>query len=237
MSGNSRAGALASSQLVKKRLVKILFHKDNSRKGREAHKKLDYASYSYDDLRKAYIQKVQLLHPDTAKQTISTTTEQKIHDNLSTSNSQWRDVQDSIDQSKKSNDHDEFIELQEAWNAYEKNAKSMKKGMRDKATSNFTMFGVGCSFSDNAEEQKLRADIMDQACRGWFTSGQIGEESLNAPLPTKEMSMNKDADSFSSVDNSFQDLFQESTKTVDKKEVKIKTKTLIDHLIPRHKRR
>ena len=237
MSGNSRAGALASSQLVKKRLVKILFHKDNSRKGREAHKKLDYASYSYDDLRKAYIQKVQLLHPDTAKQTVSTTTEQKIHDNLSTSNLQWRDVQDSIDQSKKSNYHDEFIELQEAWNAYEKNAKSMKKGMRDKASSNFTMFGVGCSFSDNAEEQKLRADIMDQACRGWFTSGQIGEESLHAPLPTKEMSMNKDADSFCSVDNSFQDLFQESTKTVNKKEVKIKTKTLIDHLIPRHKRR
>ncbi|GFH52875.1 hypothetical protein CTEN210_09351 [Chaetoceros tenuissimus] len=228
MSGNSRAGALASSQLVKKRLVKILFHKDNSRKGREAHKKLDYASYSYDDLRKAYIQKVQLLHPDTAKQTISSATEQKAYDNLN-----WRDVQDTIDQSKTSNDHDDFIELQEAWNAYEKNAKSMKKGMRDKAPSNFTMFGVGCSFSDSAEEQKLRADIMDQACRGWFTSGQIGEESLDESLPTK----GKEAHSFSNVDNSFKDLFQDSTKNVEKNEVKIKTKTLIDHLIPRHKRR
>lgn len=228
MSGNSRAGALASSQLVKKRLVKILFHKDNSRKGREAHKKLDYASYSYDDLRKAYIQKVQLLHPDTAKQTISSDTEQKADINLN-----WRDVQDTIDQSKTSNDHDDFIELQEAWNAYEKNAKSMKKGMRDKAPSNFTMFGVGCSFSDSAEEQKLRADIMDQACRGWFTSGQIGEESLDESSPTKC----KEAHSFSNVDNSFQDLFQDSTKNVEKNEVKIKTKTLIDHLIPRHKRR
>ena len=37
------------------------------------------------------------------------------------------------------------------------------------------MFGVGCSFDDSPEERDLRNDIMDQACRGWFSSGAIEE--------------------------------------------------------------
>jgi len=35
------------------------------------------------------------------------------------------------------------------------------------------MFGVGCSFDDSPTERDLRNDIMDQACRGWFSSGSI----------------------------------------------------------------
>ncbi|KAL3809429.1 hypothetical protein ACHAXA_003998 [Cyclostephanos tholiformis] len=39
--------------------------------------------------------------------------------------------------------------------------------------SNFTLFGVGCSFADSPEESMRRAEIMDQACRGWFPDGII----------------------------------------------------------------
>ena len=42
---------------------------------------------------------------------------------------------------------------------------------------NFTMFGVGCSFSDNDQEKDLRNEITDQACRGWFSAGAISSSS------------------------------------------------------------
>lgn len=53
--------------------------------------------------------------------------------------------------------------------------KNVKGGEKEEA--NFTMFGVGCSFSDSPEEQQRRAEITDQACRGWFSGGQIAEVS------------------------------------------------------------
>jgi hypothetical protein len=70
------------------------------------------------------------------------------------------------DQAKK-----KFVELQEAWSVYERYAKILKQS--GDADASFTMFGVGCSFSDNERERTLRAEITDQACRGWFCSGVL----------------------------------------------------------------
>mmetsp|Transcript_40435 Transcript_40435/g.87326 ORF Transcript_40435/g.87326 Transcript_40435/m.87326 type:complete len:338 (-) Transcript_40435:445-1458(-) len=39
--------------------------------------------------------------------------------------------------------------------------------------NDFTMFGVGCSFDDSPEERDLRHEIMEQASRGWFSSGSL----------------------------------------------------------------
>ena len=57
----------------------------------------------------------------------------------------------------------------------------------EKDTNDFTLFGVGCSFSDSPEERKLRDEIMDQACRGWLPSGALshsdGEKKIEAKSP------------------------------------------------------
>jgi hypothetical protein len=51
---------------------------------------------------------------------------------------------------------------------------------------NFTMFGVGCSFADSPEESARRAEIMDQACRGWFPSGSIPARGVGDVLVAAE---------------------------------------------------
>ena len=43
------------------------------------------------------------------------------------------------------------------------------------------MFGVGCSFADSAQERDYRNEIMDQACRGWFSSGALQSTSSINP--------------------------------------------------------
>ena len=68
-----------------------------------------------------------------------------------------------------------FHELQQAWDQYEELAKAMTKVQSKQ--SNFTKFGVGCSFSDSEEERALRTEITDQACRGWFSSGMLSERN------------------------------------------------------------
>ena len=68
-----------------------------------------------------------------------------------------------------------FHELQQAWHQYEELAKAMTKVQSKQ--SNFTKFGVGCSFSDSEEERALRSEITDQACRGWFSSGMLSERN------------------------------------------------------------
>ena len=61
--------------------------------------------------------------------------------------------------------------LQDAWMDYETLAKVMKKVDNKGADASFTLFGVGCSFSDNDQERERRNEIMDQAGRGWFSAG------------------------------------------------------------------
>ena len=70
--------------------------------------------------------------------------------------------------------------MQSAWAEYEKLAKMMTKVGSGSSDADFTLFGVGCSFSDSPEEQRKRSEIMDEACRGWFTAGAISETAASA---------------------------------------------------------
>lgn len=54
------------------------------------------------------------------------------------------------------------IELQEAWEIYRRRRSHHDGNVH----SGFTQFGVGCSFDDSAEEQRIRAEVTEQASRG-----------------------------------------------------------------------
>ena len=150
---STRAASAASSRRAKQRLVQFLFGPKYSGKGREAHKKLDHASYSFDELRAAFLERVHEIHPDKRRGDITETD---------------------------TSGHHEFVELQSAWAEYEKLAKMMTKVGSGSSDANFTLFGVGCSFSDNESERDKRSQIMDEAARGWFTSGIITETATSS---------------------------------------------------------
>jgi DnaJ-class molecular chaperone len=153
-SGGTRAGQAAGSRRVKQELVRLLFGAKYSRTGPEGHKKLDSASYSYADLKRAYFSKLQEIHPDKNKAATSLGSDSKQH----------------------------FHDLQKTWEQYSDMAKAMEK-VQSNGQGDFTKFGVGCSFSDNDIEKELRTEIMDQACRGWFSSGELpasNHESTNS---------------------------------------------------------
>ena len=166
----SRAASAANSRRAKQEIVRLLFGSKYKRKGPEAHRKLDPFQYSYNDLRTAYLEKLHAIHPDKSAHII-----------ISTSDKHSRTTR-----SEKDDLHQQFVELQEAWDQYEtviRMLKNVKGGEKEEA--NFTLFGVGCSFSDSPEEQRKRAEITDQACRGWFPGGQIAEVST---MTTKDES-------------------------------------------------
>lgn len=148
---STRAVSAVSSRRAKQELVRLLFGKKYRRGGPEAHRKLDPSIYSYSDLKQAYLQRLQVLHPDKLKHV----------DNQEVANSR----------------NEKFVELQSAWDNYDEVARMLQK-VGDAETSNFTMFGVGCSFADSPEERALREEITDQACRGWFSAGSIAESSV-----------------------------------------------------------
>ncbi len=260
---STRAAAAANSRRVKQRLVKILFGSKYSMGGRDSHRQLDSASYSYTDLRKAYIQKIQTLHPDRFNVNALNSKSHAVSEN-DDENSQepprtefnstwgeninWRSTAEAIGRKKVG--HEAFVELQDAWAAYDNMAKKMK-GKSDNIVveDNFTMFGVGCSFSDNPSEQRMRAEIMDQACKGWFSSGQLGEQAI------VHDSHEFDESSTSSLGRSHHDEINvpKDDWRYHASDVKINTskddqnmnamdgnscarKSLIDHMIPRHKR-
>lgn len=119
--------------------------------------------YSHSQLRTAYLQKLHIMHPDKHR-----------------SSSSIRDEKA----------HRKFVQLQNAWEAYNISARLFRQSGNSKRhddeedNNDFTMFGVGCSFSDSPEERKLRDEIMDQACRGWLPSGALshsdGEKKIEA---------------------------------------------------------
>lgn len=150
MSSRSRAFRAASSQQLKKEVVRLLFGPKYSRQGPDGHRKLDPSIYSFADLKKAYLGRIQEIHPDKIK----------------------GDKNNDADALKLS-----FQELQEAWKKYEELAKLMKAPGNGEAEANFTMFGVGCSFSDTEEERILREEFTEQACRGWLSSALLSETS------------------------------------------------------------
>lgn len=143
------------SRDVKRNLLKLLF--------RDKYSKLDPSSYTYEDLRKEYLKRLQVIHPD------------KINANSMDVDRLESERQENLEAPRSKDDlKKEFQELQSTWDRYEELSKSMMKVVQgDGATANFTQFGVGCSFSDNDEERALRNEITDQACRGWFSSGLV----------------------------------------------------------------
>jgi hypothetical protein len=137
-----------SSHRAKQQVVKLLFGAKYSGQGSNAHRMLDHSIYSYTALKTAYLEEVHKLHPDKNNHT---------HNH------------------KKESAKRKFVELKEAWQRYDEFAKTMRRVEKgDNEASSFTMFGVGCSFCDNDEERAQREAIMDQACRGWFSSGALG---------------------------------------------------------------
>ena len=58
---------------------------------------------------------------------------------------------------------EQVMELNDAWDIYRKQ-KWISRTTAD--SGSFTTFGVGCSFSDDPEEQRERAAVMEQASRG-----------------------------------------------------------------------
>ena len=160
---STRAASAANSRRAKQEIVRLLFGANYSQRGPEAHRKLDPFRYSYSELRTAYLERLHDIHPDKSAHKSVTTSEQN-------------DVRPG-----KGELHRQFVELQEAWDRYETVMRMMKNVQGgEKEEPSFTMFGVGCSFSDTPEEQKRRAEITDQACRGWFSSGEIAEVSVAA---------------------------------------------------------
>lgn len=171
---NSRVASAVSSRQAKQQLVKLLFGNELSRKGPEAHIKLDYSIYTYKDLRKTYLEKLQIFHPDKQKH------------------------------KQTSSKHEAFVELRDAWDEYEKVAKMLEAA--GTADANFTMFGVGCSFSDNPEEMALRAEITDQACRGWFSAGSL-------PIKSETEAIDSVVQSHSTISLCDDDMFVPVDKT------------------------
>ncbi|GAX15625.1 hypothetical protein FisN_3Hh097 [Fistulifera solaris] len=148
----TRAASAAFNLQAKQELVKLLFGKQYYRKGPLAHRMLDHSIYSYEDLRSAYLKRVQEIHPD------------KHHHNES---------QNRLERQQ------QFIQLQDAWNRFEELDKVMRtvQQHRENTHHNFTLFGVGCSFADSEQERHLRTQFTDQACRGWFSAGALSQDS------------------------------------------------------------
>jgi len=97
---------------------------------------------------------------------------------------------DKLQHNQKQNKEDvhiQFIELKNAWEEYHASVRIVQRKSNDKSIQSldnnddyleedgdeFTLFGVGCSFADSQTERDLRNKIMDQASRGWFSSGSI----------------------------------------------------------------
>jgi len=147
----------------------------------------DFESRSYDELRVAYLKSLQQLHPDKRYASHHHQTQQQQQQSY---NHQSRTPPTLNENEEKAigrrEEHHAFIELQDAWNKYEKMTKcfsrvGLGKGGSEKdlemrkVQQKFTMFGVGCSFADSPSESQRRREFMDQACRGWLSAGLLSD--------------------------------------------------------------
>lgn len=135
--------------------------------------------HSYSQLRTVYLQKVHAMHPDKIMAHRSDKQQSTDKEMMTSKSNTTKDA------------HLQFIDLKNAWEEYHasvrivqrrsdndvaSNSSSNKQYSEDdfcEEEDNFTMFGVGCSFADSPEERDLRNEIMEQACRGWFSSGSL----------------------------------------------------------------
>lgn len=197
----TRAASAASSRKAKQELVRLLFGPKYYRRGPEAHRMLDHSIYTHADLKSAYLARIQELHPD------------KRRNETQFSSASDRDA--------------EFISLQEAWSNYETFAKALTKVSNGSREADFTLFGVGCSFSDNDAERERRNEITDQACRGWFAAGQIGVGDHDSSFETGQR---KDGDTTSLLDDDMFMLADEAEENEYTRGTHGKRKSLIDHM-------
>mmetsp|Transcript_486 Transcript_486/g.677 ORF Transcript_486/g.677 Transcript_486/m.677 type:complete len:284 (-) Transcript_486:169-1020(-) len=280
----TRAAAAANSKRIKQHLVNLLFKSEHARKGWVSHSKLDSASYSYSELKLAYLERIQFIHPDKILHSTASTegvatactdtyTENNIvkahsgetsqTNNLNTTS--WdesydynRDMKwDSIIKRKEiSSRQQEFVKLQQAWDEYDKITRQMRRGYQQSemrgVQENFTLFGVGCSFSDSVEESQKRAMIMDQASRGWIAAGQLVERNEEMEIESNTDQDNKNANAKNMnfkqtklIDDELFNLVTESkdedndVKTIKwgKNRSTSRSRSLIDHLIPKNHKR
>ncbi len=240
---STRAASVAISQRAKQHLVNLLFKSNYARKGPEAHRKLDAASYSYMDLRGAYLKRIQLIHPDKAKTTSNNHYDcEKMTD--SEANTSWNDDyswKDVISKNEKYSTHDAFVELQEAWKKYHKIAKSMHKGKGESeirgVQEDFTLFGVGCSFSDSLEETHMRSKIMDQAGKGWCAAGELSEFTVADKDMHHSINITAEHVNFSLIDDDmFVDTNEDTPSNTAWSNNPAARKSLVEHLIPINKR-
>ena len=171
--GATRGATAAASRNAKERIVRLLFQDEDGEQIFNGNKSLNVSDYSYTDLRRAYLKRLQVIHPDKANVNfIDTVPDQYI-------NNERCQKRARLIRSKEELTKD-FQELRSAWDRYEELSKDMTKVIRgDGKRANFTEFGVGCSFSDNEKEKALRKEITDQACRGWFSSGLMSSGLSN----------------------------------------------------------
>lgn len=177
----TRAASAAFNHQAKQELVKLLFGKHYYRKGPIAHRMLDHSIYTYEDLRSAYLKRVQEIHPDK-----------------------------HISSQNRLDNQQQFVQLQEAWNRFEEVAKVMRTASTgENRSSNFTLFGVGCSFADSEQERNLRNEFTDQACRGWLSAGLLVEK-------TQILSSSSSYDPlFSPEEDDFMEKDKEETKNLE----------------------
>jgi hypothetical protein len=221
----TRAATAIINSRSKQELVRLLFG-HGSRMGPNSHRNLvDHSSYSYNDLRKAYLERIQVLHPDKRRNETL----------LQTTNAFQSTI--SIDSDFSS---EAFVQLQTAWENYDNAYKFIRQTngtATDSMESNFTMFGVGCSFSDTDAEKDARNEIMDQASRGWFTAGNVTSGEIDNNIDDKSTMTPKpsspiiDQSDFISINDNVNNpcTALESDQTRSEKTKVIRRKFLVEH--------
>jgi hypothetical protein len=248
--------------------------------------------YTYSDLRSAYLKRIQQLHPDKHYNQCNSSIE-SVSTLLPTTATQTYNMNrvGTNDEAKKCQNQQLFVQVQEAWKVYESFAKVSHQCMKQQQTTsnpnngtmsnvntetsrcnfnddaNFTLFGVGCSFSDNEQERQYRNFIMDQASRGYFTVGDIASgntssaSSISTSTETRMSSSNsnpfnathgnKDKNTTSKIyhpnqstmlcDDDFFNHNKETMTATSTTDNKVHRRTgstsLVSHLIPPHRRR
>ena len=160
----------AASKRAKETLIQLLFPQQQAKRGKDAR-------YTHLQLRMAYLQKVHIMHPD--KQRSS-----------------------SLESIPNKSTHEKFVQLKNAWEAYDVSARMFQKQARrnldndDDNNDDFTMFGVGCSFSDSSEEKELRNEIMEQACKGWLPYAALSHSDTEVKSPQQSCTKLSDDNMF-----------------------------------------
>jgi hypothetical protein len=165
-------------------------------------------------LKKAYLKRIQTIHPD----------------KFFNSRNEARNEHSNTLQPNESSHNGKityFIELQEAWKAYEQYYKHMKQSTNENGEGNFTMFGVGCSFSDNPVERERRNEIMNQACKGWFAAGILPEKDDVSDIKSREQMPSQETTPKLLLD---EDLFVPVKNDNNQRNCAIAKRSLVEHL-------